>query len=115
MKTIDECEKYFLEKELKKIKHLQYVSKFIFNANEDFIDVVTIIDNILIENFYKFLKEYEIDVFEMVEKLNESGARLYEVRDGQIAIYFKECFYRMIDDNTIKLLFDICGVDYEKM
>lgn len=115
MKTIDECEKYFVEKELKKIKHLQYVSKFILTACDDFFDVVQIIDNVLIETFYKFLKQYEIDVFEMVDKLNESGARLYEVRYGQIAIYFKECFYRMIDDNTIKLLFDICGVDYEKM
>ena len=114
MIKLDELEKYVLEKRLKRIKHLQYASKLIYEANLNYLDVVQILDKVLIEKFYKFLKEYEIDVFEMVEKLNESGARLYEVRDGQIAIYFKDCFYRMIDYNTIKLLFDICGVDYEK-
>lgn len=83
--------------------------------------------------FYDVLEAYGIDVHKFEEELNERHTRLYVVRktpySGKewIYIYFKDCFYLLIDENMHKLLLKWCGkssdgvvcrkghIDYEQM
>ena len=83
--------------------------------------------------FYDVLEAYGIDVHKFEEELNDRHSRLYMVRKTPysckewIYIYFKDCFYLLIDDNMHKLLLQWCGkssdgvvwrkghIDYEQM
>ena len=90
-------------------------------------------DKAVVKYFYDVLEAYGIDVHKFEEELNERHSRLYMVRktpySGKewIYIYFKDCFYLLIDDNMHKLLLEWCGksldgvvwrkghIDYEQM
>ena len=116
MKKPCQNDMFFLESNLKHIAALHAVQKIIYERDQkkfDFLYPLQLMEKEEKRLFYKLLEDYKIDVFDLVEKLNESGARLYEVREGDIAVYFKDHYYRMIDDATVKTLFEICGVDYE--
>lgn len=62
------------------------------------------------ENFYKILELLKISVDDFEKELNEKNSRLYIVKYvrtekvKRIYIYFKDCYYRLIDENMTKLL-----------
>ena len=70
-------------------------------------------------NFYKILELLKISVDDFEKELNEKNSRLYIVKYvraekvKRIYIYFKDCYYRFIDENMTKLLkskIDAAGV-----
>lgn len=69
--------------------------------------------------FYKILGLLKISVDDFEKELNEKNSRLYIVKYvstekvKRIYIYFKDCYYRLIDENMMKLLkskIDAAGV-----
>lgn len=60
--------------------------------------------------FYKILELLKISVDDFEKELNEKNSRLYLVKYvkaekvKRIYIYFKDCYYRLIDENMMKLL-----------
>lgn len=60
--------------------------------------------------FYKILELLKISVDDFEKELNEKNSRLYLVKYvkaekvKRIYIYFKDCYYRVIDENMMKLL-----------
>lgn len=60
--------------------------------------------------FYKILELLKISVDDFEKELNEKNSRLYVVKYvrtekvKRIYIYFKDCYYRLIDENMTKLL-----------
>lgn len=60
--------------------------------------------------FYKILNLLEIFVDDFEKELNEKNARLYiskfpdNEKVKRIYVYFKDCYYRMIDSNMVNLL-----------
>ena len=62
--------------------------------------------------FYDVLEAYGINVHKLEEELNERHTRLYMVRktpySGKewIYIYFKDCFYLLVDNNMHNLLIE---------
>jgi hypothetical protein len=62
------------------------------------------------ENFYKIIELLKISVDDFEKELNEKNSRLYIVKYvraekvKRIYIYFKDCYYRLIDENMTKLL-----------
>lgn len=62
--------------------------------------------------FYDVLEAYGINVHKFEEELNEIHMRLYMVRktpySGKewIYIYFKDCFYLLVDENMHNLLME---------
>ena len=110
MKKFTEDEKYFIKETLDDLKSFNKAIDILFE-NELF-NALAVLKEKLDDTFYNFIKEYKIDIFEMVEKLNETSSRFYEVRFGKIAVEFKECYYSIVDKNCIKYLYDFCGVDY---
>ena len=71
------------------------------------------------QNFYKILELLKISVDDFEKELNEKNSRLYIVKYvrtekvKRIYIYFKDCYYRLIDENMTKLLkikIDAAGV-----
>ncbi len=69
--------------------------------------------------FYKILELLKISVDDFAKELNEKNSRLYIVKYvmaekvKRIYIYFKDCCYRLIDENMTKLLkskIDAAGV-----
>lgn len=85
-----------------------------------------------VESFYDVLDAYGISIKDFEKELNERYVRMYVVRQTpgkreMIYIYFKDCFYLLIDDNMHKLLLEWCGksldgvvwrkshIDYEQM
>lgn len=69
--------------------------------------------------FYKILELLKISVDDFEKELNEKNSRLYIVKYvrsekvKRIYIYFKDCYYRLIDENMMKLLkskIDAAGV-----
>ena len=86
----------------------------------------------VVRYFNDVLEAYGIDVHVFEKELNRRHMRLYQVRkesNGKemIYIYFKDCFYLLVDDNMHKLLLSWCGdsvdgivwknghIDYEQM
>lgn len=71
----------------------------------------------MVEHFYEVMEAYGIDVHDFENELNERHMRLYLVRKTStgkewIYIYFKDCFYLMVDENMHKLLMEMVkGVD----
>lgn len=70
-------------------------------------------------DFYKILELLKISVDDFEKELNEKNSRLYIVKYvmaekvKRIYIYFKDCYYRLIDENMTKLLkskIDAAGV-----
>ena len=64
--------------------------------------------------FHDVLDAYGIDVHAFEQELNERHMRLYCVRKEstgkeRIYIYFKDCFYLLVDDNMHKLLLEKVG------
>lgn len=64
--------------------------------------------------FYDVLEAYGIDVHAFENELNERHMRLYLVRKEStgkemIYIYFKDCFYLLVDDNMHNLLMEKVG------
>lgn len=61
-------------------------------------------------NFYKILDLLGISVDDFEKELNEKNSRIYIVeyvkteKVKRIYIYFKDCYYRLIDENMVKLL-----------
>lgn len=69
--------------------------------------------------FYKILELLKISVDDFEKELNEKNSRLYVVKYvrtekvKRIYIYFKDCYYRVIDENMMRLLkskIDAAGV-----
>jgi hypothetical protein len=62
--------------------------------------------------FYDVMEAYGIDVNAFEKELNERHTRLYCVRKTPatgkewIYIYFKDCFYLLVDDNMHELLIE---------
>lgn len=62
------------------------------------------------QNFYKILELLKISVDDFEKELNDKNSRLYIVKYvrtekvKRIYIYFKDCYYRLIDENMTKLL-----------
>lgn len=62
--------------------------------------------------FYDVLEAYGINVHKFEDELNERHSRLYMVRktpySGKewIYIYFKDCFYLLVDENMHNLLIE---------
>lgn len=68
----------------------------------------------LVKYFYDVMEAYGINVHEFEKELNDRHMRLYQVRKTStgkewIYIYFKDCFYLLIDDNMHKLILEWCG------
>lgn len=68
----------------------------------------------LVEYFYEVMEAYGINVHALENELNERHMRLYQVRKTPtgkewIYIYFKDCFYLLIDENMHKLLLEKVG------
>lgn len=68
-------------------------------------------EHAVIEYFYEVLEAYGIDVHDFENELNERHMRLYQVRKTStgkewIYIYFKDCFYLLVDDNMHNLLIE---------
>ena len=68
----------------------------------------------VIKYFYDVMEAYEIDVHVFEKELNERHTRLYCVRKTStgkewIYIYFKDCFYLLVDENMNKLLLEKVG------
>lgn len=64
--------------------------------------------------FYDVLESYGIDVHAFEKELNDRHTRLYCIRKTStgkewIYIYFKDCFYLLIDENMHKLLLEKVG------
>lgn len=62
--------------------------------------------------FYDVMEAYGIDVNAFEKELNERHMRLYCVRKTStgkewIYIYFKDCFYLLVDDNMHELLMEM--------
>lgn len=65
----------------------------------------------VVRYFHDVLEAYGIDVHEFENELNERHMRLYQVRKEStgkemIYIYFKDCFYLLVDENMHKLLIE---------
>lgn len=68
----------------------------------------------VVKYFYEVMEAYGIDVHAFEIELNERHMRLYQVRKTStgkelIYIYFKDCFYLLIDENMHKLLLEKVG------
>ena len=68
----------------------------------------------VIKYFYEVMEDYGIDVHDFENELNERHTRLYQVRKTStgkewIYIYFKDCFYLLVDENMHKLILEKVG------
>lgn len=68
----------------------------------------------VLKYFYEVMEAYGIDVHAFENELNDRHTRLYQVRKTStgkewIYIYFKDCFYLLIDENMHKLLLKKVG------
>lgn len=64
-----------------------------------------------IRYFYDVMEAYGIDIHEFNKELNERNVRLYHVRKTstgieRIFVYFKDCFYLLVDGNMHELLIE---------
>lgn len=71
-------------------------------------------ERLLVESFYDVLDAYEISVKDFEKELNERHVRMYVVRQApgkreMIYIYFKDCFYLLVDENMHQLLLKKLG------
>lgn len=68
-------------------------------------------DRAVVKYFYDVMEAYGINVHDFENVLNERHMRLYQVRKTStgkewIYIYFKDCFYLLVDDNMHNLLIE---------
>ena len=66
----------------------------------------------LVVYFHDVLEAYGIDVHVFENELNERHMRLYQVRKEstgkeRIYIYFKDCYYLLVDENMHNLLMEM--------
>lgn len=71
-------------------------------------------DRAVIRYFYEVMEAYGINVHDFENELNERHMRLYQVRKTStgnewIYIYFKDCFYLLVDENMHNLLLEKVG------
>lgn len=94
---------------LYKFKHAQVEADFNSNCGCCPDD-----ERAVVQYFHDVLEAYGIDVHAFENELNERHMRLYQVRKTstgkeRIYIYFKDCFYLLIDKNMHKLLLEKVG------
>lgn len=97
------------------LENLKNAIEHFYKTGESSLEIEKLAD----ATFYKILELLKISIDDFEKELNEKNSRLYIVKYvraekvKRIYIYFKDCYYRLIDENMTKLLkskIDAAGV-----